>query len=76
MGAWPKFKGYAYSQQHKLANKQPQGKRAELVAEHGFDTRFGYHLVRLISEVEQILVEGDIDLRRNNEPLKAIRRGE
>ena len=75
-GAWPKFKGYAYSQLHKLAIKEPQGKRAELVAEHGFDTKFGYHVVRLIAEVEQILLEGDIDLQRNNEQLKAIRRGE
>ena len=75
-GAWPKFKGYAYSQLHKLAVKRPQGKRAELVAKHGFDTKFGYHVVRLIGEVEQILVEGDIDLQRDNERLKAIRRGE
>jgi uncharacterized protein len=75
-GAWPKFKGYAYSQLHKIAIKQPQGKRAELVAEHGFDTKFGYHVVRLIGEVEQILLEGDIDLQRNNEQLKTIRRGE
>ncbi len=75
-GAWPKFKGYAYSQLHKLAIKEPPGKRAELVAEHGFDTKFGYHVVRLIGEVEQILMEGDIDLQRNNETLKAIRRGE
>lgn len=75
-GAWPKFKGYAYSQLHKLAIKQPQGKRAELVERHGFDTKFGYHVVRLIGEVEMILMEGDIDLQRNNEQLKAIRRGE
>ncbi len=75
-GAWPKFKGYAYSQLHKLAIKQPQGKRAELVAQHGFDTKFGYHVVRLIGEVEQILMEGDIDLQRDREQLKAIRRGE
>lgn len=75
-GAWPKFKGYAYSQLHKLAIKQPRGKRAKLVAKHGFDTKFGYHVVRLIGEVEQILLEGDIDLQRNNEQLKAIRRGE
>jgi predicted nucleotidyltransferase len=75
-GAWPKFKGYAYSQLHKLAIKRPRGKRAELVRQHGFDTKFGYHVVRLIGEVEQILVEGDIDLQRNNEQLKAIRRGE
>jgi predicted nucleotidyltransferase len=75
-GAWPKFKGYAYSQLHKLTSKEPQGKRAELVAAHGYDTKFAYHVVRLLGEVEQILVEGDIDLQRDNERLKAIRRGE
>lgn len=75
-GAWPKFKGYAYSQLHKLAIKEPVGKRAELVAEHGYDTKFAYHVVRLLGEVEQILMEGDIDLQRDNERLKAIRRGE
>jgi len=75
-GAWPKFKGYAYSQLHKLAIKQPQGKRAELVAAHGYETKFAYHVVRLLGEVEQILLEGDIDLQRDNDRLKAIRRGE
>jgi predicted nucleotidyltransferase len=75
-GAWPKFKGYAYSQLHKLANKEPQGKRAELVAAHGYDTKFAYHVVRLLGEAEQILLEGDIDLQRDNDRLKAIRRGE
>jgi uncharacterized protein len=75
-GAWPKFKGYAYSQLHKLAIKTPQGKRAEIVARHGYDTKFAYHVVRLLGEVEQILNEGDIDLQRDNERLKAIRRGE
>jgi uncharacterized protein len=74
-GAWPKFKGYAYSQLHKLAIKKPTGKRAEVVARHGFDVKFAYHVVRLLGEVEQILVEGDIDLQRDNERLKAIRRG-
>jgi predicted nucleotidyltransferase len=75
-GAWPKFKGYAYSQLHKLAIKEPKGKRAESAAEHGYDVKFAYHVVRLLGEVEQILVEGDIDLQRDNERLKAIRRGE
>src|SRR5687768_3152797 len=75
-GAWPKFKGYAYSQLHKLAIKRPTGKRAEVVAAHGYDTKFAYHVVRLLGEVEQILVEGDIDLQRDNDRLKAIRRGE
>jgi uncharacterized protein len=75
-GAWPKFKGYAYSQLHKISIKQPQGKRAELVAKHGYDVKFAYHVVRLLTEVEMILIEQDIDLQRNNEQLKAIRRGD
>lgn len=75
-GAWSKFKNYAYAQLHKFSTKVAKGKRAELVAQCGFDTKVGYHIVRLILEVEQILVEGDIDLQRNNEQLKAIRRGE
>jgi predicted nucleotidyltransferase len=75
-GAWPKFKGYAYGQLHKLSIKKPQGKRAELVEHHGYDVKFAYHVVRLLGEVEQILIEGDIDLQRHNEQLKAIRRGE
>ena len=75
-GAWPKFKGYAYAQLHKLTNKTPTGKRAELVAKYGYDTKYAYHIVRLLGEVEQILTEGDIDLRRDAEQLKSIRRGD
>jgi len=75
-GAWPKFKGYAYTQLHKLSIKTPQGKRAELVEKHGYDVKFAYHVVRLLTEVEMILIEENMDLQRNNEQLKAIRRGE
>jgi hypothetical protein len=41
-----------------------------------YDVKYAYHLVRLLNEVEQILVEGDLDLQRNREQLKDIRRGE
>jgi predicted nucleotidyltransferase len=77
-GAWHKFKGYSYSQLHKMDIKTPQegSKRAANVEQFGFDVKFAYHVVRLLDEVEQILVEGDIDLERNREQLKAIRRGE
>jgi uncharacterized protein len=73
--AWPRFKGYAYEQIKKLDNKQPTGKRLAIVAEHGYDTKFAYHICRLLSEVRQILTVGDIDLQQNNDELKAIRRG-
>jgi len=77
-GAWHKFKGYAYSQVHKMEIKTPQegSKRAQTIEEFGFDLKFGYHVVRLLDEVEQILTLGDLDLQRDRERLKAIRRGE
>ena len=75
-GCWSTFKGYAYSQVHKMRTKEPEGKRQNIVDEFGYDVKFAYHVVRLLNEVEQILVEQDMDLARNKEQLKAIRRGE
>ena len=127
-GAWHKFKGYAYSQVHKIKTKairefvafcdhwempydidlekgleiinkdsgneslnettiknfkrlvkqigNQRSKRIKTVAEFGFDIKFAYHTVRLLNEVEQILTECDLDLERNREQLKSIRRGE
>jgi predicted nucleotidyltransferase len=76
-GSWHKFKGYAYSQVHKMKSREPvEGKRKELIEKFGYDVKFAYHVVRLLDEVEQIMREGDIDLQRNREQLKSIRRGE
>ncbi len=47
-----------------------------MVSKHGYNTKKAYHCVRLMSEVEMILEEGDLDLQRNREQLKSIRRGE
>ncbi len=73
---WHTFKGYAYKQMRKMGSMQRTGKRKAVVEEHGFDLKFAYHVVRLLNEVEQLLTEGDMDLRRNREQLKAIRNGE
>lgn len=51
-------------------------KRAEKVKTAGFDLKFAMNLVRLLNECEQILIDYDLDLQKNNEQLKAIRRGE
>lgn len=76
-GAWHKFKGYAYSQlsKMKVLNRENEHRQAS-IDRHGYDVKFAYHVVRLINEVEQIMVEHDLDLTRNNEQLKAIRAGE
>jgi predicted nucleotidyltransferase len=74
--AFHKFTGYAYSQLKLMQRREPKESRMELVEKYGYDTKFGSHLVRLALECEQILVEHDLDLERNSEILKAIRRGE
>lgn len=77
-GSWHKFKGYAYAQMTKIKNKtnRENPKRAESIEKFGYDVKFAYHVVRLIDEVEQILMHGTLDLERNREQLKSIRRGE
>ena len=77
-GCWPKYKGYAYSQLHKARSKEPEegSKRSEIRERYGWDVKFGYHTVRLLLEVEQILQHGDVDLLLHKEHLKAIKRGE
>lgn len=118
-GYWHKFKGYAYSQLHKIRTKErhdldlvekvvaiekqlniPKSTKFEDAAKYGpeyldayqkmlqssprlesikcfdYDVKFGYHLVRLMLEIEQILTTQDLILNRDAELLKAIRRGE
>lgn len=77
-GICDRFKGYAYAQIHKMQTKEPEAgsKRAQLRARYGMDVKFAYHTVRLLNEAEQLLLEGDLDLQRNREMLKSIRRGE
>jgi predicted nucleotidyltransferase len=59
-----------------IADGSPDSKRSQDILRYGFDVKFSYHIVRLLLEVEQMLTEGDLDLERNREQLKAIRRGE
>lgn len=79
-GCWHKFKGYAYNQLKMMRTREFKGspKRAARVAEYGYDTKFAYHLVRLIMEVEEILTEGTLTLNRDGrrEVLISIRNGE
>jgi len=51
-------------------------KRLKTILAHGYDVKYAYHVVRLINEIRQILVEGDLDLQREREQMKAVRRGE
>jgi predicted nucleotidyltransferase len=61
--AYHTFKGYAYSQKIKMQNKDEAriiGKRKELYTKYGYDTKFASHLIRLLLEGLELLVEGKI----------------
>lgn len=73
---WKKFRGYAASQIKKMNDKNPIGGRMEIIEKHNFDVKFAYHVIRLFDEAEQIMLEGDIDLQRAKDVMKAIRRGD
>lgn len=74
---WHTFRGYSFAQLQKMSSKTPEAgsKRAASVEKFGYDVKFAVHLVRLVGEVAQILADGDIDLMRDREMLKDIRRG-
>lgn len=50
-------------------------KRFDGVKNIGFDSKYSYHLIRLLDECQQILTEGDLTLGRNAEYYKNIRLG-
>lgn len=75
--AWHSFKGYAFQQLAKIRTKKPKedSKRAASVAQHGYDVKPAYHVVRLMLEAEMILTEHDLDLERHAAQLRDIRAG-
>lgn len=77
-GSFHKFSGYAFSQLNKLekGSNKSNPKRQASVESFGYDVKFAYHILRLALECEQILVEHDLDIERNSEILKSVRRGE
>ena len=60
----------------KLDQSGHRTKRLTSIQKYGYDVKFAYNVVRLLQECQQILEEGDLDLTRDREMLKSIRRGE
>lgn len=77
-GSYHRFRGYAYQQLKKIEQKSNSSNpdRAADVERFGYDVKFGYHLVRLSLEAEEILTTGDLHLDQNGPLLRAIRQGE
>ena len=43
---------------------------------NSYSTKFAYHVIRLVLQAEQILLEHDLNIEQNAEILKSVRRGE
>ncbi|WP_066039356.1 DNA polymerase beta superfamily protein [Herbiconiux solani] len=77
--AGERFRGYARSQREAMTGgRSGHPARPELVREHGFDTKYGYHLVRVALQGIELMETGALQLPlvpRTAELLGAIRRG-
>lgn len=70
------FMGYAQEQKRKLIYKNPVGSRLEYVEKFGYDVKFASHLIRLLTEGMEFLVEGRVTLPLpNNQLVRDIKEG-
>jgi hypothetical protein len=77
MRTYHAFKGYANGQMHRIRQRNPEtDDRKKLIEKNGYDTKMAYHTLRLMDQLEQILISNDIDLMRNKEECKLMRAGE
>lgn len=71
------FKGYAFGQLHRIRSKEGVSiDRNAVIAKYGYDIKMASHVLRLLDNLDQILVQQDLDLRRNKEECKAMKKGE
>lgn len=75
-GSFHTYKGMTYSQLKLLQRSNYEGKKKIAKEQYGYDPKSAYQIVLHLNLVEQILIEGDLDLQRNREQLKSIRAGD
>jgi hypothetical protein len=82
----PRYRGYMRSQGLRLLGRRGGshgarggGRREELVAAHGYDTKYAMHAARLGHQCLELLTEGGLELPTRGAPaewLRAVRKGE
>jgi hypothetical protein len=82
----PRYRGYMESQAMRLLGtrggghgRRGGGQREELVAEHGYDTKYAMHCARLGFQCIELLTTRQLQLPIQGEPadwLRAVRRGD
>jgi uncharacterized protein len=75
----PRYRGYMQAQALRLLGRRGGGQRPELLATHGWDTKFAMHAARLGFQCLELVGTGRLELPIGGEPaewLRAVRRGE
>lgn len=82
----PKYRGYMKGQMMRMQGlkssghgKRGGGKREELIAAHGYDTKYAMHAARLGFQCRELMNDQSLTLPIQGEPgewLRAVRRGE
>ena len=72
-----KLKGYANSQLQKAKFERTTSnpKRSKLISKYGYDTKYASHVVRLISQAEDLIKYNDILLDKNAEIILEVKTG-
>jgi len=85
MKSFNAFKGYCFQQISRAKRGQKRweetgecdnSKRKVYYEKYGMDVKQNYHPLRLLDMCDQLIKIGDIDLQRNKEECKSMRRGE
>lgn len=64
---WAAFDAAKRNHEHFVTWKQQRNpKRSALEADHGYDTKHAYHLVRLLRMGKEILLEGRVEVKRSD----------
>lgn len=70
------FRHYAYRQMQKIRSRKPESDdRRKIIEQSGYDIKMAYHVLRLLDEMQQLLIDNDIDLMRNNAECKLMKTG-
>lgn len=70
------FRGMLHAHLSRLESGHTKEGRKHLEELHGYDTKDAYHCYRMLFELNQVLREGDLDLKRNSKFLRKVRTGE
>lgn len=70
------FRHYAYRQMQRIRSRKPESEeRQKIIDQCGYDIKMSYHVLRLLDEMQQLLIDNDIDLMRNNSECKLMKLG-